>query len=184
MLKKIITLLQCIRYHVAYAKGLWLHPLSKIAKYNKGEVVLDEGVELHSNVRIESNDKGVIRIHKKCSFNFGTRIECMNRVEIGEGVITGAYVYISDRNHRYADISKYISQQGFTNPVGGVKIGSGTWIGVHAVIVGTVTIGRNCVVAANAVVTKDVPDYSVVGGVPAKIIKQYDLKQRRWVRKL
>ena len=66
---------------------------------------------------------------------------------------------------------------------GGVKIGSGTWIGVHAVIVGAVTIGRNCVVAANAVVTKDVPDYSVVGGVPAKIIKQYDLKLGRWVHK-
>jgi acetyltransferase-like isoleucine patch superfamily enzyme len=66
---------------------------------------------------------------------------------------------------------------------GGVKIGSGTWIGVHAVIVGAVTIGRNCVVAANAVVTKDVPDYSVVGGVPAKIIKQYDLKLVRWVHK-
>ena len=115
MLKEMITFFQCKRFHVAYAKRLWLHPSSKIAKCNKGEVFLDEGVELHMDVRIESSDNGIVRIQKNCCFNSGTRIECMNSVEIGEGVITAPNVYISDKNHRYDDISKYISQQGFTS---------------------------------------------------------------------
>ena len=65
----------------------------------------------------------------------------------------------------------------FTAPEQGVStqpvvIGDDVWIGANAVILPGVTIGRHCVVAAGAVVTKDVPDNTVVGGVPAKIIKK------------
>ena len=53
-----------------------------------------------------------------------------------------------------------------------VKIGNGVWVGAHATILSGVTIGDNAVIAAGAVVTKDVPANAVAGGVPAKIIKQ------------
>ena len=55
---------------------------------------------------------------------------------------------------------------------GGVLIGDDTWIGTNVVIAGTVEIGKHCVIGANSVVTHDIPDYSVVAGCPAKVIKQ------------
>jgi acetyltransferase-like isoleucine patch superfamily enzyme len=72
-------------------------------------------------------------------------------------------------NHNFKDTAKRIDEQGIsTNPV---VIGDDVWIGANAVILPGVTIGRHCVVAAGAVVTKDVPDNTVVGGVPAKVLK-------------
>ena len=73
-------------------------------------------------------------------------------------------------NHNFEDATQRIDEQGVgTKPV---VIGDDVWIGANAVILPGVTIGRHCVVAAGAVVTKDVPDNSVVAGVPAKILKQ------------
>ena len=61
-------------------------------------------------------------------------------------------------------------------------IGNGTWIGTNAVIVGNIQIGKHCVIGANSVVTKDIPDYSVAAGIPAKVIKRYDFEEEEWVR--
>lgn len=58
----------------------------------------------------------------------------------------------------------------------------GTWIGTNAVIVGNVHVGKNCVIGANSVVTKDIPDYCVVAGVPATIIRKYDELSNSWLR--
>lgn len=55
-----------------------------------------------------------------------------------------------------------------------VSIGDGSYIGINAVIVGNVKIGKHCVIGANSVVTKDVPDYCVAVGSPAKVVKRYN----------
>ena len=88
---------------------------------------------------------------------------------IGSHVHLAQGITVTALNHNFADRDRRIDQQGIsTQPV---VIGDDVWIGANAVILPGVTIGRHCVVAAGAVVTKDVPDYCVVGGVPAKIIK-------------
>ena len=71
--------------------------------------------------------------------------------------------------HNFSDISKTIHSQG----VSGIKtiIEDDVWIGSHCVIVGGVTIGSHSIIAAGAIVLEDVPEYSIVGGVPARIIK-------------
>ena len=87
-----------------------------------------------------------------------------NHVNLAQGIVVTAL------NHNFKDTTLYIDEQGIsTNPV---VIGDDVWIGANAVILPGVTIGRHAVVAAGAVVTKDVPDYCVVGGVPARIIKR------------
>ncbi len=87
-----------------------------------------------------------------------------NHVNLAQGITVSAL------NHNFEDTSIRIDEQGIsTKPV---VIGDDVWIGANAVILPGVTIGKHCVVAAGAVVTKDVPDNSLVGGVPAKIIKQ------------
>jgi acetyltransferase-like isoleucine patch superfamily enzyme len=91
-------------------------------------------------------------------------------------------VLIMDHNHAYEDIEIPIVQQGITKG-GRIRIGEGSWIGYGAAIVcsrGELTIGRHCVVAANSVVTQSIPDYSVVFGMPATIIRQYDPETRAW----
>jgi acetyltransferase-like isoleucine patch superfamily enzyme len=91
-------------------------------------------------------------------------------VTIGSHVNLAQGITVTALNHNFVDLSLRIDQQGVsTQPV---TISDDVWIGAHAVVLPGVSIGRHCVVAAGAVVTKDVPDNSVVGGIPAKIIKK------------
>ena len=61
-----------------------------------------------------------------------------------------------------------------------IVIGEDTWIGTKATIIGNIHIGKHCVIAANSVITKDIPDYSIAAGIPAKIIKRYNFKTNQW----
>lgn len=61
-----------------------------------------------------------------------------------------------------------------------LKIGNGSWIGTHVAIIGDVHIGKHCVIGANSVVTKDVPAFCVVAGIPAKVIKRYNSETQQW----
>ena len=96
-------------------------------------------------------------------------IAMRGKVEIGSNTIFGPNVSIHAENHNFSDIDKPIKLQGATRK--GVKIGEDCWVGSKAVILDGVTIGSHSIIAAGAVVTKDVPEYSIVGGVPAKVIK-------------
>ena len=98
------------------------------------------------------------------------QINAWKKVNIEKNVLIADRVFITDADHNYENKNIPIIKQG-DRFKGEVFILEGSWIGVGAVIMPGVTIGKNSVVAANAVVTKNVPDYSVVGGVPAKIIK-------------
>lgn len=105
-------------------------------------------------------------------------IYAIKSIIIEDGVLTADKVYISDNLHVYDDINVPIKQQG-VKFAGNVVIGAGSWIGENACIIG-VQIGKNCVIGANAVVTKDIPDYCIVAGVPAKIIKRYCSSTGLW----
>jgi acetyltransferase-like isoleucine patch superfamily enzyme len=91
-------------------------------------------------------------------------------VTIGSHVNLAQGITVTALNHNFSDAEKRIDEQGIsTTPV---TIGDDIWIGANAVILPGVNIGNHSVVAAGAVVTKDVPPHSLVAGVPAKIIKQ------------
>jgi serine acetyltransferase len=113
----------------------------------------------------------VLRVGDRCVIGRGSHIVAHHSIEIGADVFTGPYVYITDQNHSYADVDVPVGRQWPVNS--GVRIGAGTWLGTGAVILPGAVIGRNVVVAAGAVVRGNVPDYAVVGGVPAKVIKEY-----------
>ena len=91
-------------------------------------------------------------------------------VDIGNHVNLAQGITVTALNHNFSDTIKRIDEQGVsTNPV---TIEDDVWVGANAVILPGVTIGEHCVVAAGAIVTKDVPPHSLVAGVPAKVIKQ------------
>ena len=89
-------------------------------------------------------------------------------------------MYITDCDHEYRNVDIPIIDQGIVQKGQKASIGDGSYVGINAVIVGNVKIGKHCVIEANSVVTKDVPDYCVAVGSPAKIIKRYNLETQLW----
>lgn len=120
-----------------------------------------------------------LKIGKGCVFGYYNHIVAVRDVVIGDYVLTANCVYISDNLHDYRDPFTPIMHQ----PVRfkrAVSIGDGCWIGENACIIGA-RIGKNCVIGANAVVTHDIPDYSVAVGVPAVVIRYFDPQLKMWV---
>lgn len=115
-----------------------------------------------------------ITIGENCNFGEYNHITSSNRIIIGNNLLTGRWVTITDNSHgmtdydslRIAPVDRRIYSKG------SVIIGNNVWIGDKATILPGVKIGDGAVIAANTVVTKDIPAYSVVGGNPMKILKQ------------
>lgn len=92
-------------------------------------------------------------------------------ITIEDLVLIGSGVHIYTSNHEFTDPEKPIFSQGH-KPIKPVIICKGSWIGANAIILPGVTVGKNSVIGAGSVVTKDVPPFTVVAGQPANIIKQ------------
>ena len=120
----------------------------------------------------ECISKVVVSIGDRCLIGRGSGIVGHFSIKIGNDVWTGHHVYITDQNHGYEDVTRPISQQ--SQPERPVVIGDGSWLGHGAVVLPGVTIGKHVVIGANSVVTKDIPDFSVAVGSPARVIRQYD----------
>jgi acetyltransferase-like isoleucine patch superfamily enzyme len=119
-----------------------------------------------------------LQIGNHVSIGNFNHIYATKSIVIEDSVLTADKVYISDNLHSYQDIHIPVKLQPIKQ-ISEVVIGSGSWIGENACVMGA-KIGRNCVVGANAVVTMDIPDYCVVVGIPAKIIKRYCLETNEW----
>ena len=89
-------------------------------------------------------------------------------------------MYITDCDHEYRNVDIPVIEQGIVQKGQKVSIGEGSYIGINAVIVGNVKIGKHCVIGANSIVNKDVPDFCVAVGCPVKIIKSYN--ENGWCR--
>lgn len=124
--------------------------------------------------KLNENNTPQITIGSRCNFGDFNHITASNSIVIGDDVLTGRWVTITDNNHG-SITHEHLSMPPLKRPVvskGPVEIGNRVWIGDKATILSGVKIGEGAVVAANAVVTKDVPAFSMVAGNPAKIIKQ------------
>lgn len=120
-----------------------------------------------------------LTIGKGCVFGYNNHITSVRDVVIGDFVLTANNVYISDNLHEYEDVSRPIINQPIRFKKS-VSVGDGCWIGENVSIIGA-RIGKNCVIGANAVVTHDIPDYSVAVGIPAVVIRQFDKQLQKWV---
>lgn len=114
-------------------------------------------------------------IGKECWLGEYTHITCANQIIIGDGLLTGRFVLISDNNHGFGKSYELAMrpQKRELSSKGIIKIGDNVWIGDKATILSNVSIGDGSIVAANSVVTKNVPPYSVVAGNPARVIKTF-----------
>lgn len=120
--------------------------------------------------------RGAVKIREGSEIGERCRISIANELEIGKKVLLSPNVYITDCDHKYYDVRLPVIEQGIVQRGQKVSIGDGSYIGINAVIVGNINIGKHCVIGANTVVTKDIPDYCVAVGIPAQIIKKYSEK--------
>jgi len=101
-------------------------------------------------------------------------------LRIGNDVIVAENVVFSGLNHQYATIDLPIKDQPCSTAE--IVVEDEAWIGANAVITAGVRVGKHAVVAGGSVVTKNVPPYSVVGGNPARVLKQYNAETQQWER--
>jgi len=168
-------------------RNVSFHFTSKMDRPRATRISLGNSVNLKEYVWLivateDPTGEPTIVIDDNCHIGFGSVISAKNRIHLERDVLLAQMVIILDHNHAYEDITVPVIDQGITEG-GTIRIGRGTWIGHGASIIcsrGELTIGRNCVVAANSMVNRSVPDYSVVAGCPARIIRQYDLERRAW----
>lgn len=121
-----------------------------------------------------------LRIGRGTLIGNHVHIICSRRVTIGAKVLIADRVYISDDRHQYEDVALPVMEQPLVQ-LRDVSIGEGTWLGENVCVMGC-SIGRQCVIGANSVVHRDIPDYSVAAGSPAVIIKRYDSARGEWRR--
>lgn len=117
----------------------------------------------------------VVGIGDRCLIGRGSSLIGHRSIVLEDDVWTGYDVRIGDMNHNYEDLSKPISVQAM--PMQPVRIGAGSWLGHHVVVLPGVTIGRHVTVGAGSVVSEDLPDYSVAVGTPARVVRQWDPDQ-------
>jgi len=161
----------------------------KMIRCGKGVIIGDNtyidalsknGITIGSNVSIGRNSiiecTGIISeigdsliIENGVGIASNAFIGVRGKVIIGANTIIGPYLKIHSENHNFASVEKTIRSQGTNRK--GITIGSDCWIGSGVTILDGVNIGNKCIVAAGAVVTKDCKDYSIVGGIPAKLIR-------------
>lgn len=132
-------------------------------------ISVGNGFYVAQGVRILSIENGKIIIGNNVSFNFDCYLSAVkNKIVIGDNVLFGPSVVVVNDNHNFR-LGQLIREQGLNTE--DIVIGNDVWIGAKAIILAGVKIGDGAVVAAGSVVTKDIEAYTIVGGVPAKKIK-------------
>lgn len=163
----------------AMGEGTWL-------AWPPGDLVGPELIELGRNVFIGahvllaagmpgetlvSGQDPVITIGDRTTLARGCMVNARVGVHLGHDVTVAPNVYITDHNHTYGDVESPIGKQYLEEAP--VRIGPGCWLATNVVVLPGTTLGRHVTVAAGAVVGGDVPDYSVVAGIPAKVVRRW-----------
>lgn len=147
---------------------------------------LGESVHIRDGARLEAVVHNPVRIPRlsignSVNIEQNVHIVCQSRIRIGNNVSITGNCAIVDTTHPYQDVhdsmkigDRILDEDSF------VEIGDGSFIGFGSMIMPNVRVGTYCVIGAHSVVTKDVPDYSVVAGNPATLVRRYDPKSETW----
>jgi acetyltransferase-like isoleucine patch superfamily enzyme len=154
---------------VRFGKGVYLGPGFGLHIPSRGAFIVGDDVEFRNGFQAEIEGEGRVTIGPRTSFTYDTVLQCTQAITIGSDCGIGHSVTIVDGQHRFEDTSRPFGEQGYEwHPV---TIGSGCQITSKATVIADV--GDRSVVAANSVVTREVPANTVVAGAPAKVIREF-----------
>lgn len=142
-----------------------------------------EAVRYHKTGSFTPN----IQIGSGVAMNANVHVACVNRVSIGDHTLFASNIFITDHNHgRYQgggleSDPRIPPNEREVNSPGEVRIGSNCWIGENVAILPGSSIGDGCVIGANAVVNGEIPANSIAVGAPARVVKEFDPFQNKWI---
>ena len=152
--------------------------------FGAGEFLWLEAIEKYQGDVFEPS----IKIGDYVSMSNNVHIACINHISIGNNVLIGSNVHITDHSHGNYRCS-ISSDSPDVPPIqrnlfssGEVHIGNNVWIADGVVVLPNVSIGSGAIIGANSVVVSDIPDNVIAAGVPAKVLKKYNTKLRKWER--
>lgn len=160
--------------NIIFGKSVTIDQHCIIDGFSSEKIILGNCVKIgaYSNLLSTSHlskyGKG-LRIGNNSAIGDFTHFGAPGGIEIGDDVIMGSYISFHSENHNFSDPTKLIREQGVTSK--GIKLGNNIWVGAKVTFLDGCQVGNNSVVAAGAVVNGIYPDNSIIGGVPAKVIK-------------
>lgn len=119
-----------------------------------------------------------LRLGDGCKIGANNHLYATRSVVFAENVLTAGNVYVSDNAHGFRDKMRPILDQPIEQ-LAPVRIGAGSWLGQNVCVIGA-SIGKGCVIGANAVVLQDIPDHCVAVGAPARVVRRYDPQTGQW----
>ena len=187
ILRRFVKLVEYIAFMPLFGEWHISSYIRKPIKITPRCIFVGKNVNVNANCRIEGVYKynkvffsPKIELHDGCSIEQNLHLTCAQNVIIGKNTSIAANVTITDINHPYENVLIPIEQQDIK--VASVMIKSDCKVYNNSIILPGVTIGCHCVIGANSVVTKDIPDYCVAVGAPARVVKKYDFEKKEWIR--
>ena len=162
------------RKNIEFGDNVTIEKHCRIDGYAKERIILGNNVKIgaYSNLLSTSHfskfGKG-LKMGNNSAIGDFTHFGAPGGIEIGNDVIMGSYISFHSENHNFSDTSKLIREQGVTSK--GIKLGNNIWVGAKVTFLDGCEVGDNSVVAAGAVVNNVYPPNSIIGGVPARVIK-------------
>lgn len=170
----------------SFGSASWLKQHNQIV--NPGNIAIGANVRIERNATLYSvgdylgkTHNGSICIGNAFFANRDLNISSARSITIGNSVTFGPNVSVFDFDHGYSDVRRNMLESELVIK-GPVVIGDRCWLGANVFVASGVSLGQHCVVAANSVVTKSFPAYSVIAGNPARLIKRFDVQKNEWVR--
>lgn len=179
MLFKLVWILRALLYKPFFGK---FGTISYIGKpiFIKGskKIFIGKNVRIFPHFRIEAHGNGKIIIEDNVAIGQNVHITSGENLVIGSSSTILANVFITNIDHDYEEIDKHILDQKMI--LKRTVIGDNCFIGIGAAIQAGTILGKQCIVGSNSVVKGKFPDYCVIVGAPAKIIKKYNFETQRW----
>jgi acetyltransferase-like isoleucine patch superfamily enzyme len=168
----------------AYGKDVYIEPGVVINRPRFVQVGDHVRIKRNTSINLHPKDKRskeiLLFIGDHTIISESCFVSACNRVVIEENVGISPNVMIIDNSRKLGDVSRPSKEQDLK--IGYVHIGADSWIAYGACVMPNVTIGKHCIIGALSVVNKDIPDYSVAVGSPAKVVKRFDFEKKEWVR--
>jgi acetyltransferase-like isoleucine patch superfamily enzyme len=167
-----------IRLHMLRRSAFIRFPIhgNVLEALDDGRLTVGEHTLVEPGCWLTVGERGRLAIGSGSFLNIGCMVAVERSVTIGDHVMLANGCFVSDADHRFDDPDLPLTWQGFTTK-GPTSIGSNCWLGANCVVTSGVTIGERCVVGANSVVTRDLPPGVVAVGAPARVVRQIDYER-------
>jgi acetyltransferase-like isoleucine patch superfamily enzyme len=138
--------------------------------HQNAKIIIGDNVRVDRGVRLLATNSAVINLANGVRIGLYSVLNGGDDIWVGERSLISGFVYLQTSMHGFKDKNKAVQKQGYSHAP--VKLEEDTWLGTHVVVLPGVTLAKGVVVGSNAVVTKSAAAYTILGGVPARVLNE------------